>query len=107
VIGIAKELDGIKEALATTSDHRVKEPPQYKVLMHNDNYTTMDFVVQVLQAVFSKTPAEAVQIMLNIHRRGIGMCGVYTAEIAETKVTVVHQMARKSGFPLKCTMEEA
>lgn len=83
------------------------EPRQYRVLLHNDHYTTMDFVVQVLETVFNKSPAEATQIMLNVHKRGIGVCGVYPAEIAETKVAMVHHLARQHQFPLKCSMEEA
>ncbi|MCX8044774.1 MAG: ATP-dependent Clp protease adapter ClpS [Desulfobacterota bacterium] len=83
------------------------EPRQYRVLLHNDHYTTMDFVVQVLETVFNKSPAEATQIMLNVHKRGIGVCGVYPAEIAETKVALVHHLARQHNYPLKCSMEEA
>ncbi len=91
----------------TESEKKLKVPPLYKVLLHNDDYTTMEFVVQVLQTVFHKAPAEATQIMLHIHRLGIGVAGVYTHEVAETKVTVVEAMARKHEYPLKCTMEEA
>lgn len=85
----------------------LKEPAQFRVLLHNDDYTTMDFVVQVLEVVFAKQPAEAMKIMLNVHRNGIGVCGVYTAEIAETKVAMVHHLASEHKFPLKCSMEEA
>ena len=88
------------------SHTELTEPPQYKVLLHNDNYTTMDFVVQVLEAVFNKTSSEAVQIMLNVHEKNIGVCRIYTFEVAETKVTMVQRMARENSFPLKCTMEE-
>ncbi|MBU2490357.1 MAG: ATP-dependent Clp protease adaptor ClpS [Proteobacteria bacterium] len=77
----------------------------YRVLLHNDDYTTMDFVVQVLTSVFRKPSAEAVLIMLNVHENGIGVAGVYTAEVAETKIHIVHQMAREKGFPLRCSME--
>ncbi len=91
----------------TETDKRVKVPPLYKVLLHNDDYTTMEFVVQVLQSVFHKSHAEATQVMLHIHRAGIGVAGIYTHEIAETKVAVVEAMARQHEFPLKCTMEEA
>jgi ATP-dependent Clp protease adaptor protein ClpS len=90
----------------TIIEEELKEPPYYKVLLHNDDYTTMDFVVKVLMTVFHKSKAEAVQIMLNVHRKGIGVCGVYPAEIAETKVAMVHKMARREGFPLRCSMEE-
>ena len=84
----------------------VREPSKYKVLLHNDDYTTMAFVVEVLQTVFHKTEIDATRIMLAVHKHGMGICGVYTAEVAETKVIAVRWMARQSGFPLKCTMEE-
>lgn len=84
----------------------VKEPRRFKVLMHNDDYTTMDFVVEVLSRVFHKTPAEAEAIMLAVHRQGIGVCGVYTAEVAETRIALVRKMAKARGFPLRCTLEE-
>jgi len=84
----------------------VREPPMYRVLLHNDDYTTMDFVVEILMLVFNKSPEEAVNIMLNIHRKGIGLCGVYTYEVSETKVETVHAIAREHSFPLKCTMEK-
>lgn len=90
----------------TITRDEVKEPRRYKVLLHNDDYTTMEFVVMVLRKVFNKTEPEAVQIMYNVHNTGVGICGVYTSELAETKVMIVRQMARKDGFPLKCTMEE-
>ena len=85
---------------------KLSEPPKYRVLLHNDDYTTMEFVVQVLETVFNKTPSEAVQIMFNVHRTGIGVCGIYTFEVAETKVAMVHHLASRNNFPLKCTMEE-
>lgn len=90
----------------TGLDEEVREPRKYKVLLHNDDYTTMEFVVQVLVNVFRKTDVEATQIMLAVHKNGVGVCGVYTAEVAETKVVAVRQLARKGGYPLKCTMEE-
>jgi ATP-dependent Clp protease adaptor protein ClpS len=83
------------------------DPPLFKVLMHNDDYTTMEFVVHILQSIFRKSGAEANQIMLNIHFKGIGMCGTYPFEIAETKVSRVHALARESGYPLRCSLEEA
>jgi ATP-dependent Clp protease adaptor protein ClpS len=82
-------------------------PPMYKVLLHNDDYTTMEFVVEVLQKVFHKNATEATQIMILVHKTGLGVCGVFTEDIAETKVEIVHHLARKSGFPLRCSMEEA
>lgn len=81
------------------------EPPLYRVILHNDNYTTMDFVVMILERVFSKNTEEATRIMLNVHLEGYGSAGVYTREVGETKKAAVHQMARKSQYPLKCTME--
>lgn len=78
----------------------------YKVLLHNDDYTTMEFVVQVLMLVFHKSVEQATHIMLNVHKRGVGMCGVYTFEVAETKVATVTRLARENGHPLKCTMEK-
>ncbi len=90
----------------TGAEEEIKEPSRYKVLMHNDDYTTMEFVVHILKTIFSKSEDEAVQIMLNIHRNGIGVCGTYTAEMAETKVALVSHRAKQEGYPLKCTMEE-
>ena len=94
-----------EEVISETRDE-IDEPPMYKVLLHNDDYTTMEFVVEILMLVFNKTPEEAVEIMLNVHQKGIGICGVYTYEVSETKVNTVHDLARENGFPLKCTMEE-
>lgn len=85
----------------------VREPPLFEVIMHNDHYTTMDFVVSVLEGVFFKSPSEATQIMLAIHRRGAGRCGVYTREVAEMKIERVHRLARRSEFPLRCSLQEA
>jgi ATP-dependent Clp protease adaptor protein ClpS len=89
------------------TDRDLKEPPMYKVLLHNDDYTTMEFVVLVLMQVFHKSVEQATRIMLNVHKRGIGMCGVFTFEVAETKVQTVTRLARENGHPLKCTMEKA
>lgn len=83
----------------------VQEPRKYRVLLHNDDYTTMDFVVEVLIRVFRKSETEATIIMLQIHNEGFGICGTYTAEVAETKVDMVHRLAKSAGFPLRCTME--
>ncbi len=84
----------------------IREPSLFKVFLHNDDYTTMDFVVEILIYVFHKSAEDATQVMLNVHRKGVGLCGVYTFEVAETKVDTVHRLARENGFPLKCTMEE-
>ncbi len=85
----------------------VRMPKNYKVLMHNDNYTTMEFVVDILQSIFHKNLNQATAIMMNIHEKGLGICGIFTEEIAETKVMQVHERARKAGFPLRCSLEEA
>lgn len=87
-------------------DDEIKRPKKFRVIMHNDDYTTMDFVIRVLMAVFHKTHEQATRIMLKIHNSGKGVCGIYTEEVAETKVTVVTTMARNEGYPLKCSMEE-
>ncbi len=84
----------------------VKEPAMFKVLLLNDDYTTMEFVVEVLMQIFAKTLEAATEIMLNVHQKGIGVCGVYPLEIAETKVEAVHSLAKERGFPLRCTLEE-
>jgi len=84
----------------------VTEPPMYKVLLHNDDYTTMDFVIEILMAVFRKSHEEATQVMFNVHKLGVGTCGVYTYELAETKVDTVHMVAQENGFPLKSSMEK-
>lgn len=93
----------------TVVEERVRTvtPKLFKVLLLNDDFTTMDFVVSILESVFRKTPAEAVQIMLAVHNQGQGLCGVYAKEIAETKVQQVHEQAQEAGYPLRCVMEEA
>jgi len=82
------------------------EPTKYKVLLHNDDYTTMDFVVDVLTNIFHKSMDEAEMVMITIHKSGKGVCGIYTYEIAQTKVYQVKQLAKRSGFPLLATVEE-
>ena len=84
---------------------QTSQPPLFKVLMHNDDYTTMEFVVETLQAVFHKPATEANRIMLHIHFKGVGLCGVFPFEVAETKVSRVHAMARAQGYPLRCTLD--
>src|SRR5215470_12796083 len=93
--------------VVTETEKKVKLPPMFKVLLHNDDYTTMEFVVQVLESVFHKSHAEATQITLHVHRTGIGVAGVYSHEVAETKVAQVEALARQHEFPLLCSMEEA
>lgn len=84
-----------------------REPEEYRVVLLNDDFTTMEFVVAVLMSVFHKGILEATRIMYDVHRKGRGIVGVYTYDIAATKVKRVHDMARENGFPLKCTMEKA
>ena len=95
-----------EEGLGVKERQQTKKPPLYKVLMLNDDYTTMDFVIYVLESVFQKSSVEATQIMLHVHKKGVGLAGVYTREIAETKITTVHDLANKKQFPLKCRMEK-
>lgn len=89
-----------------SEDLKLKYPKKYKVYLLNDDYTTMDFVVDILISIFHKTYEQAQDIMLEVHKKGRGMCGVYTHEIAETKVMQVLTKAKDHGFPLKATMEE-
>lgn len=86
---------------------RPKDPELYKVVLLNDDYTTMEFVVQVLETVFQKSPAEAFQIMMHVHKQGRGIAGVYPWEVAETKIETVTSLAREEGFPLKAVSEPA
>ena len=97
--------DGQSGALTLTRT-RTKKPSMYKVLMLNDDYTPMEFVVDVLQNIFQKSREEATQIMLHVHQKGVGICGVYTYEVAETKVTQTVDYARKNQHPLQCTLEK-
>jgi ATP-dependent Clp protease adaptor protein ClpS len=98
---------GTEQEVISEISEKIIEPPLYKVLLHNDDYTTMDFVVDILITVFHKSEAEAEKIMLNVHKKGVGICGVYPYELAETKVETVTALAKNSGFPLKSTMEKA
>jgi ATP-dependent Clp protease adaptor protein ClpS len=101
--------EGTKEAPGVTTQtrpkERVKPPPLYKVLFHNDDYTTMEFVVWVLQTVFHHDESTATAIMLNIHRKGIGVAGIYPYDVAETRASRVEALARSQEYPLRCTVE--
>ena len=90
----------------TLTKPKTKKPSMYKVLMLNDDYTPMEFVVHVLERFFSKSREEATRIMLHVHQKGVGICGVFTYEVAETKVTQVMDLARKHQHPLQCTLEK-
>ena len=103
---MSKDTPDIQEDVLTNVDEEVTEPPMFKVLLHNDNYTTKEFVVSILQSVFSKTLEEATRLMWSVHRHGVGVCGIYPYEIAETKANTVIATARENGFPLKSTLEE-
>jgi ATP-dependent Clp protease adaptor protein ClpS len=94
------------DAVITESEHRVEKPPLYKVLLHNDDYTTMEFVVFVLRTVFRHPESEAIRIMLQVHLRGAGVAGVFTREVAEAKAAKVVRLAREHEFPLLSTVEE-
>jgi len=90
----------------TRTRPKTQKPSMYKVLLLNDDFTPMDFVIHVLERFFSKNKEEATEVMLNVHRRGVGVCGVYTFEVAETKVTQVMDYARENEHPLQCTTEK-
>jgi ATP-dependent Clp protease adaptor protein ClpS len=92
--------------VVTRTRPKTKKPSMYKVLLLNDDYTPMEFVVHVLERFFGKTREDATSIMLHVHQKGVGICGVYTYEVAETKVTQVMDFARKHQHPLQCTMEK-
>ena len=96
-----------EETAVAESQEKVEEPPLFKVLLHNDDYTTMDFVVHVLELIFNMPEDQAVQVMLNVHLRGIGVAGIYTYEVAEMKVEKTTTLAHEHEFPLLCTMEKA
>jgi ATP-dependent Clp protease adaptor protein ClpS len=100
--GSDRQTDG--EILERTKQE-TKKPELFKVLLLNDDYTTMDFVVEVLESIFHKQPAEAFRIMMAVHTQGKGLCGVYPHEVAETKVEAVVELARDNGFPLRAAME--
>ena len=97
--------DNFEAGLATKVRPKTKKPAMYKVLMLNDDYTPMEFVVHILERIFGKNQDEATHIMLHVHQRGVGVCGVFTHELAETKATQVMDLARHNDHPLQCTIE--
>jgi ATP-dependent Clp protease adaptor protein ClpS len=98
--------NGTKTGVVTKTRPKTKKPSLYKVLLLNDDYTPMEFVVYILERFFNKHREEATRIMLHVHQKGVGVCGVYTYEVAETKVTQVMNFARQHQHPLQCTMEK-
>ncbi|HUK10838.1 MAG TPA: ATP-dependent Clp protease adapter ClpS [Stellaceae bacterium] len=98
--------EGPSTGVIVKAKPKTKKPSMYKVLMLNDDYTPMEFVVHILERFFAKSREEATRIMWHVHRRGVGVCGVYTYEVAETKVTQVMDFARQHQHPLQCTLEK-
>lgn len=96
----------VNSDVQSVSKTKLKKPRMYRVIMYNDDYTSMEFVVEILITVFNKPAAEATKIMLDVHKRGAGVCGVYTYDIAVTKINQVHRLAKGNQFPLRCGYEE-
>lgn len=95
-----------KGSTATRKRSKVREPSLYKVLLHNDDYTSMEFVIAILERVFRKNTSEATKVMMNVHQEGIGIAGIFTREICETKAAIVHDLARQNEYPLRCSVEK-
>ncbi len=104
---MAGERNQTGESVKERVSEKFQEPTLYRVLLLNDDYTTMEFVVHVLETVFGKSPAEAYRIMMNVHQQGRGVAGMYPWEVAETKVATVAEMAKDAGYPLKAVIDEA
>lgn len=102
---MSEQQPDITEVIKEQTEDRTKEPPMYRVLLHNDDFTTKEFVVEILVYVFHKAMNEAMELMWRVHRHGRGVAGVFPREIAETKITAVTTLARENGFPLRVTME--
>ena len=107
IMGPREDDPGTERGVATKTRPKTKKPSQYRVLLMNDDYTPMEFVVGILMGIFKRTQEEATKIMLDVHQNGIGVCGIYTFEVAETKVGQVLDAAKRGGHPLKCTLEKA
>ena len=105
-MAMSDQIPDILEVEDTEADEKTKEPPMFKVLIHNDDFTTKAFVVELLVVVFSKSIDAATEIMWQAHRKGTGLCGVYTREVAETKIKISSTMASDAGFPLRLSMEQ-
>ena len=99
------ERPDLREETITGIEEKTAEPPNYKVLLHNDDYTTKAFVVEILTLVFKKSLEEATRLMWYVHKNGVAVCGIYPLEVAETKVAQVTELARESGYPLKLSLE--
>jgi ATP-dependent Clp protease adaptor protein ClpS len=97
---------GRERGVATATRRKTRRPPRFKVVLYNDDYTPMEFVVQILEQIFQKSPAEATQLMLQIHKSGLGIAGVYVLEVAETRAAAVHQAAERRGYPLRAGVEQ-
>jgi ATP-dependent Clp protease adaptor protein ClpS len=95
-----------EDAVLSETKKKLDKPPLFRVLLHNDNYTTMDFVVFILMYVFNRSETDAISIMLQVHHQGVGLAGVYPFEVAETKISRVTTLARENEYPLLCTMEQ-
>jgi ATP-dependent Clp protease adaptor protein ClpS len=95
-----------RDEVVEKTRRKTDRPPLYRVILHNDDYTTMEFVVAVLESVFQRSPAEAYRVMIHVHTRGAGVAGVYPHEVAETKVDLVHERAREAGYPLRASLEQ-
>ena len=107
LIAMAGERDQADAAIEERIDRKTQEPKLYNVILLNDDYTTMEFVLEILETLFQKSPAEAYRIMMHVHRNGRGLAGVYTWEVAETKAEKVASLAAEAGYPLRATIEEA
>ena len=102
---MSNDLPDLQEETTTDIEEQTTEPPNYKVLLHNDDFTTKAFVVEVLVVIFKKSLEDATRLMWHVHKNGVGVCGVYPLEVAETKILQVTEMARENGYPLKLTLE--